>query len=202
MRYRIDVDTYDGFTRLALDTDHALFVGRLPDQLLWTAAAFETIWDLHPNAFHLITMHGRKVATPRWQQAYGVDYHYTGTVNRALPVPDLLAPVLAWTKATILPSLTSLLLNWYDAARGHYIGKHRDSTANMLLDAPIVTVSFGAARTFRLRPWKGTGMRDFDATNGTVFIMPYATNLAWTHEVPHSSKSSGRRISVTVRALR
>lgn len=23
-------------------------------------------------------MHGRKVKTPRWQQAYGADYRYTG----------------------------------------------------------------------------------------------------------------------------
>ena len=29
-------------------------------------------------------MHGRKVKTPRWQQAYGADYRYTG--NTAIDV--------------------------------------------------------------------------------------------------------------------
>ncbi len=30
---------------------------------------------------------------------------------------------------------------------------------------------------------------------------PYATNKAWTHEVPHHASSRGRRISVTLRAF-
>jgi alkylated DNA repair dioxygenase AlkB len=71
----------------------------------------------------------------------------------------------------------------------------------MIEGAPIVTVSYGATRTFRLRPWKGDGVRDFEARDGTVFVMPYATNRAWTHEVPHNAKSLGRRISITLRAF-
>ena len=39
-------------------------------------------------------MHGRAVKPPRWQQAYGADYRYTGNTNRALPVPDELAPLV------------------------------------------------------------------------------------------------------------
>lgn len=86
-------------------------------------------------------------------------------------------------------------------ALGHYIGRHRDSTRNMVEGAPIVTVSFGERRNFRLRPCKGKGFKDFPATDGTVFIMPYETNLAWTHEVPKSAKLRGRRISITFRAF-
>ena len=67
--------------------------------------------------------------------------------------------------------------------------------------APIVTVSLGQDRVFRLRPWKGKGFRDFDAENGTVFVMPYNTNQAWTHEVPKAKRFQGRRISVTFRAF-
>ena len=36
---------------------------------------------------------------------------------------------------------------------------------------------------------------------GGVFVMPYATNLAWTHEVPHFARDRGRRVSVTLRAF-
>ncbi len=42
---------------------------------------------------------------------------------------------------------------------------------------------------------------DFPAPDGTVFVMPYDTNLAWKHQVPKSAKSRGRRISVTLRAF-
>jgi hypothetical protein len=48
-------------------------------------------------------------------------------------------------------------------------------------------------------PWKGEGFRDFAARDGAVFVLPYATNLAYTHEVPHSAASRGRRISITLR---
>jgi alkylated DNA repair dioxygenase AlkB len=97
--------------------------------------------------------------------------------------------------------LNGILLNWYDGKFGHYIGKHRDSTDDMVDGAPIVTVSLGEERKFRLRPWKQAGFIDFDAVPGSVFIMPYTTNLTWTHEVPHSAKYRGRRISITLRTF-
>ena len=65
-----------------------------------------------------------------------------------------------------------MLINWYDAARGHYIGAHRDSTTNMVLDAPIVTVSLGESRVLELRPWQGRGGRNLPADEGAIFVMP------------------------------
>lgn len=192
---------YAGFTRIAIDGTHSFFIGRLPDHLIFTHKQFDELWDGHPTEYHLIKIHGRLVKTPRWQQAYGADYHYTGRVNKALPVPPLLDPIYTWCNEAVFPRLNGLLLNWYDATLDHYIGKHRDSTTNMIEGAPIVTISLGEQRDFRLRPWKGKGFRDFPATHGTVFIMPYETNLAWTHEVPHAAKYTGRRISITARAF-
>jgi hypothetical protein len=71
---------------IALDEAHSLFTGVLPAPLVPDATEFDELWALHPDTFHEIVMHGRKVRTPRWQQAYGVDYTYTGNVNRALRV--------------------------------------------------------------------------------------------------------------------
>ncbi|HSD86959.1 MAG TPA: alpha-ketoglutarate-dependent dioxygenase AlkB [Kofleriaceae bacterium] len=190
--------------RRALDDSSYVLVGSLPAELVPDAAGFARWWDLHPETFHEIKMHGKLVKTPRWQQAYGADYRYTGNTNRALPIPDELAPLHAWILAQVDPRLNGLLLNWYDAERGQYIGKHRDSTIGMIEGAPILTLSFGAARTFRIRRWKGgttDAAIDFPTGNGTILVMPYATNLAWTHEVPHSAKVTGRRISITARAF-
>ena len=72
-------------------------------------------------------MHGRPVQTPRWQQAYGADYHYTGQTNAALPVPKSLEPVRDLARRAIDERLNGLLLNWYDGKLGHYIGPHHDS---------------------------------------------------------------------------
>jgi hypothetical protein len=69
------------------------------------------IWELHPAEFPEITIHGRLVRIPRWQQAYGRDYRFSGRVNRALSVPPLLEPLLAWSKEQLEPRLSGLVLN-------------------------------------------------------------------------------------------
>jgi alkylated DNA repair dioxygenase AlkB len=194
-------------TRHELSTGHGFSVVKLPHSRILDEQEFGTAWELRPGYFHTIKMHGKLVTTPRWQQAYGKDYEYTGRVNTALPVettmpvPKIRA-IVSWCRDRIDQRLNGLLLNWYDGTLGHYIGKHRDSTKNMAKGAPIVTLSFGERRTFRLRPWRTSGEHvDFDAQNGTMFLMPYETNLAWTHEVPKSRRSRGRRISFTLRAF-
>ena len=194
-----------GFTHVSLASGQWILVGSLPSHLRPPPEQFPVLWDMHPLDFHEIKMHGRLVRTPRWQQAFGHDYAYTGQVNRALPVPTMLAPLLAWGREIVDPRLNGILVNWYDGALGHYIGRHRDSIIGLVEGSPIVTISLGAERTFRLRPWPprlGGQPVDLRATDGAVFVMPWATNRAYTHEVPAGRAGSGRRISVTVRAFR
>jgi alkylated DNA repair dioxygenase AlkB len=194
-------DTYAEFAAHVLDDGHRFFVGRLPNELSPDADEFEVLWDLHPDDYHVIQMHGQPVKTPRWQQAYGADYHYTGRTNAALPVPPILEPLQSWARRVIDGRLNGLLLNWYDGTLGHYIGPHNDSTTNMVPGVPIVTISFGEERIFRLTHPKQKVKRDFLAKAGTVFIMPYDTNLAWKHSVPKLARYRGRRISITLRAF-
>jgi alkylated DNA repair dioxygenase AlkB len=146
-------------------------------------------------------MHGKEVKTPRWQQAYGYSYEYTGSRNNALPTPEVLESFLAWGQQNVDPRLNGLLLNWYDGAAGHYIGPHRDARKGLVPDTPIVTISRGEERIFRMRPWQGDGYKDTLLSDGAVLVMPWATNLSWTHEIPKMKKYLGRRISVTLRAF-
>lgn len=190
-----------GFATERLDDEHVLFVGELPAELVPDEEGFERLWEMHPNEYQEIHLHGRQVRTPRWMRAYGADYHFSGQVSEAAPVPEEFEPIHDWVRATVDPRLNGFLVIWYDAALGHYIGKHRDSTRNMIEGAPIITISLGAERVFRMRPWKGSGFRDFPTTPGRVFVMPYDTNLAWTHEVPKRASDEGRRISLTLRAF-
>ena len=67
------------------------FSGDLPPELDRSAREnFTALWELHPAASNEILIHGRMVPIPRWQQAYGRDYQFSGTVNQALPVPEFL----------------------------------------------------------------------------------------------------------------
>ena len=182
---------------------YRFLTGWLPAGVL-DALDFETVWALHPPDFPEIHMHGHRVKIPRWQQAYGVDYHFSGQVSEALTVPVCLEPIRGWCRSTIDPALNGLLLNWYDGRLGHYIGRHRDSTRHLVPDSGIVTIALGEERVFRLRPWPDSSAAkptDFRTGNGSVFILPWATNRAFTHEVTASKRLTGRRISVTLRAF-
>jgi alkylated DNA repair dioxygenase AlkB len=173
----------------------------LPTKLRPDATQFEALWALHPRAFHTIMTHGRLVPTPRWQQAYGADYRYAGNTNPGLPVIPPMEPFLNWARHAIEPRLNGLLFNWYDGRLGHYIGAHRDSTAGVVVGTPIVTISLGEARVFRLRPYKGKGFIDIPVADSMVLVIPWEVNARFTHEVPASRHAKGRRISITLRAF-
>jgi alkylated DNA repair dioxygenase AlkB len=192
---------YVDFTCHELDKQCKFYTGMLPPDLYTDEHLFESLWKLHPQDFHRIMIHGRWVKTPRWQQAYDKDYYYTKNLNKALPLPSLLNPFLEWSKKAIDSHLNGVLVNWYEGFQKHYIGKHQDSTIGLIDGKPIVTISLGQTRTFRLRYKLSSNYKDFIAENRGVFIMPYETNEHWTHEVPHFSKNKGQRISITLRAF-
>lgn len=198
----------NGMQRIELDCSNFICFGQVPRMLEADKVKFNSLWALHPEEYHQITIHGNSVLTPRWQQAYGRDYFFTGQTNYALAIPELLKPYLEWAQSSIDKRLNGLLLNWYDGSLGHYIGRHRDSTKNLLSGCPIVTVSLGEARIFRLRPWGkekivGTKAKycDLNVVDGSVIVLPYNANLHWTHEVPKLARFKGRRISITMRAF-
>ena len=210
-RYASAVDCLEGrfwmlttqkFAATDLGGELSFFVAQVPDTLLWDMEAFDTAWKLHPDNRPTIRIVGRRIQIPRWHQAYGEDYRFSGQVTQAQRIPDHFQPLLEWTQREIHPSLNGLLVNWYEGPE-HYIGPHHDSTQNMVADAPIVTISFGENRKFRLsRGHKDNRVvQDFEAPNGTVFVLPQATNAVWKHAVPKSVKYTGQRISVTIRGF-
>lgn len=175
--------------------------GRLPPELQVAPSEFEQLWLLHPPERPEILIHGRRVRMPRWQQVFGADYHFTGSTHVALPIPSQFRRWLAWAQREIEPCLNGVVVNWYDGQFGHYIGRHRDSTSNMIPGAPIAMISLGQSRTFRLRPHRGAGKVDSRLGDGAVIVLPYEANLQWTHEVTRSARDRGRRISITLRAF-
>ena len=79
-----------------------------------------------------------------------------------------------------------------------------------LLDVDLVIVNehaasyaqdLQAALEAAVRASQSTLAGEAERGHGTVFILPYATNLVWKHGVPKSARYTGRRISVTLRAF-
>lgn len=188
------------FTSIALDEASRLFVVPSIPEFNYDERAFAQIWQLHPEEYHYVKMYGKEVPTPRWQQSYGKNYSYSGSKNNARPIPSDFQIFLDWSRENIDPRLNGLLLNWYDGSQGHYIGAHRDDTRDLHPNSPIVTISLGQERIFRMRKYKHKGYQDIKMGPGAVIVIPWQTNLEWTHEVPHFKKYAGRRVSVTLRA--
>ncbi|NRB48744.1 MAG: alpha-ketoglutarate-dependent dioxygenase AlkB [Saprospiraceae bacterium] len=188
------------FDEIALDDRYFIYLSSRVELFRLDQASFQALWDSHPDDFHEIRMHGKWVKTPRWQQAYGKNYRYTGSKNNAIAITAELQPFLDWSQRHIDPRLNGLLLNWYDGAQSHYIGAHRDDTRDLHPDSPTVTISVGQERIFRMRPWKQKGYKDLTVRHGDVVVVPWDTNMRWTHEVPHFKKYGGKRISITLRA--
>ena len=191
------------FTTIDLGGSHQAFLLRSFPPFALSPSAFTQLWDQHPEEYHVIKMRGREVKTPRWQQAYGKSYNYSGTRNIALPISPEMQPFLDWARQEIDPRLNGLLLNWYDGMKDHYIGAHRDDVKDLHLQSPIVTISLGEERVFRLRKIGDKSVRkDILVQNGDVLVVPWQTNLDFTHEVPKFKRYANRRISVTLRAYR
>ena len=109
-----------------------------------------------------------------------------------------------WARDVVDPRLNGLLVNWYDGALGHYIGRHRDSEKGLLAGVPIVTISLGEERLMRFRSSRGKGKERYDhpVSPGAVVVVPLETNREWSHEVPKFKRWTGRRISISLRGFR
>ena len=139
---------------------------------------------------------------PRWDRAYGKDYPFSNQVADAHPIPDVMKSYLNWANNFIDARLNGLFVNWHDGQLKHYHGKHRDSTTGLVHQTPILTISLGEERVFRMRHYpKGNPKHDFVLRNGDFIVIPWDTNQNWTHEIPKFARYKGRRISITMRAF-
>lgn len=188
-----------GFVAHELDAGFFVYTGRIPEELRPGPEPFETLWGMRPPRLADVVVGGEAMQAPRWHQAYGHDYQFAGYSNRAQPVPDALRGFLAWSQGAVDVRLNGILVNWYDAASKHRIAQHKDSLIGRIPESPIVTITLGAARTFRMLV-RGRWI-EFRVGDGDVVVLPEVTNRKFAHSVPHLPGDEGRRISVTIRAF-
>ena len=177
----------------------AVYKGELPPGQLLDERRFEELWGMHPREQPEVRFGDTVVEAPRWHRAYGHDYEFSGFISRAQSVPAILSPLLSWTREAIDERINGLLVNWYDGAREHRIAPHKDSPVGRIPGCPIVTVSFGAPRTFQMIVRRRRV--SLPTHDGSVIVIPDATNKRFAHAVPHLPEDSGRRISVTLRGF-
>ncbi len=168
---------------------------------------FDELWAQHPAERRSIKMAGKEVLMPRYTENYGVDYYFSGTLFRAAPIPECYTPIINKLQQMVVDDegeslLNNILVNWY-ADGNHYIGPHTDREKQLYKDSPILTLSLGATRTFKMVSKTDNGYaREIKINDRDLLIMGGTTQATHLHTIPKTKKAIGGRISITMRCFK
>lgn len=173
---------------------------------------FDELWKLHPVSQAKVKYYDKIVECPRWQQVYMRSYKFSGMNHEAAPLPVLFQPYLEWSNKYLekhygdtWPMFNCVLVNWYENGL-HYIGKHTDNEPQIIRGSPIISLSLGQERVFRIRDIKTSKVvQDIEMPHNTYLVMGGNIQSQYTHEVPKVSGTKGgtlgRRINITFRCM-
>ncbi|MEP7321923.1 MAG: alpha-ketoglutarate-dependent dioxygenase AlkB [Saprospiraceae bacterium] len=145
---------------------------------------------------HFITK--RKVA---WYGDDGFDYSYSNTTRSALSWSKELIELRSLVIEKTQSGFNSCLLNLYhDGDEG--MAWHSDDEKSLQENAPIASLSFGAARRFLFRHRKTLETIELMLSPGSLLIMQGNTQSHWVHSLPKSKRIKSPRINLTFRSMK
>ncbi len=131
---------------------------------------------------------------------YGTaDYRYSGQLKTAQPWLPVLLEIKAQVEELTKDSYQGVLLNYYPDGLTA-MGWHSDDERDLVLNAAIASVSFGATRRFDLRHRDGEQL-SINLEDGSVLIMARELQQHWKHRVPLQRKIKQPRINLTFRVM-
>lgn len=170
---------------------------------------YEKLWNLHPLIKEKVLMYGKLIDMPRFTQSYGSSYTFSKVKHEAVPIPTLLEPFIEWSNKTIGTmfncTFNTLFVNWYQSGF-NYINPHSDDEKEHNPNTPIISISLGATRKFRIRNMQKEIITDIDMKDQTFIIMCGNMQKEFTHEVPKITGKLGQntrsRINITIRSFK
>jgi alpha-ketoglutarate-dependent dioxygenase alkB family protein 2 len=119
-----------------------------------TPEEFDELWATHPTEPQYVRMYGKMVKIPRHQRLYGeASYSFSGiTLTPKATIPALVQKCLDFAKG----EFNGALVNFYPDGDS-YISQHSDDERDLVPGSSIYSFSFGATRTFQLKPKTKSG---------------------------------------------
>ena len=184
-----------------------------------TKEEFDEMWLTKPSVRPQGYIMGKTVTFPRWTQAYGKDYAFSGQVASAISLND--APEYITRLMSKIEEIdksyskhNGVLVNYYESTEefSDYIGKHSDNEKGLCPNSDIISMTWCDSdshyRRFRLTPKKNdqniNSTHTFNLFNGDLLIMGGTCQKTHNHEIMFSRKRDlneriGKRISITIR---
>ena len=123
-----------------------------------------------------------------------IGYRYSGQLAKSQPLTQNLTEILQMINTKFGTHFNGILVNKYENGLD-YIGAHSDVGVD-----DVVSVSFGAVRTFRIRNKTTKKMVvDIPTISGGIIYMSDDFQKAHTHEIPKQTKVKEVRFSLTFR---
>ncbi len=191
-------------TKFELDCDSWIITDKLPKDIEYD---FLNLWKLHPPELGKIKFMDKIIDVPRYQQAYGKNYSFSGMSHKALEIPFEFAVFLDWANTLDFNgNFNGLLVNFYRNGLD-YIGSHADDENDLVKESPIISISLGQTRKFRVRCKKTKKIiKDFELAHGSYLIMGGKMQNKFTHEIVKINGKKGenteKRINITIRQFK
>lgn len=187
--------------RINILDDVWMDIGKIPDKL--SDIDFDKLWQLHPPELGKIKIMGREIFTPRFQQSYDKPYYFSGMSHPAIPLPLEFRPFLEWANSMNYGIFNMTLVNYYRNS-SDYIGKHCDNEKQLVKDSPILSISLGSPRLFRIRYKENNKIiKDIILNPNSYIIMGGKFQTHLLHEIVKVTGkkclSNERRINITFR---
>lgn len=156
----------------------------IDDDLYDYSGDFMEMWELKPDEG---TTNG-KCKMP-YVQAYE-DYS----------IPEEFERFMEWVNQIGYGKFDQILVHWYPNGK-YYTEEHSDDEKQMVENSPIVIISFGATRTFRIKQKSDGKSRDLPLKDGDVIAMGGSFQNVYTHQIPKEQVKEPR-ISLTFRQFK
>ena len=157
------------------------------------------VWQQEP-----IWMFGKQILQPRLTALYGdpkVPYGYSGIAMQAQPFTKELEIIKQRLQDFTQHEFTHVLCNYYRDGQDS-MGWHRDNEAVLGQNPKIASLTFGASRSFQMRPYTAKEPKiDLELSHGSLLLMEGASQHHWEHQLPKTKKVQQPRINLTFRKL-
>jgi alkylated DNA repair dioxygenase AlkB len=189
------------------------------DSVKCSREEFLELWSVRPSRPQVISMYGKDIEIPRFQQLYGSSkYSFSGkTFEPIVEIPPLIMKCLEYVREKYPSSVwNGALVNWYPDGSS-YIGPHSDDERDLEPDMPICSFCFGGVGTFRIKEKnqnkptlsvlenRGSAIvekLDLLTEHGSMIAMCGHMQKEYKHEITKTAKIVPPRINVTIRAFR